>query len=492
VITNNTNSDHSHKHIDNDDGIDIGSNKHLAQNKPENQDSSISAAINPTVAVEEEIFTYRKHSMDYFTVDGVTLRTGYSNKRDWYLLCLRELLDNAVDFLTKNYKGASDIVIDVTIFKDDKTFRLKIRNSNYKNIPVFQNLDAIFDYVMRYGSKQDVHIINRGMLGDALKQILAFLYILLHVHDDGSTFEDKQPKHPLIIRHNGREFKVYLNVDKVRQTPTVKVVSSKEELKHTDTEIELVLPIIDEIRHDLNKEIIKDFCKKYPLFTTDINFRFHITDNSNYKEEDSGGSNGGDGDDSTTNSISSSPGKSILTAALAESPKAIVNIEYPALHPISNEPWNKQNSVFSYTREEFKRRIVNIDPKQAADIRVYDIFSTTYREGSNLAKDAENEISVAELLSLAEKERNNKIAYFYKQLQNKTLPPPEKLILPYTANKQQRKAALIERLGKLYDDLDSDQNKASYKSIHGYYEDARKGVSYPYFWEIWLFHLHTL
>ena len=42
------------------------------------------------------------------------------------------------------------------IFKDDKVFRLKIRNSNYKNIPVFSNLDAIFDYEMRYGSKQDI------------------------------------------------------------------------------------------------------------------------------------------------------------------------------------------------------------------------------------------------------------------------------------------------------------------------------------------------
>jgi hypothetical protein len=49
----------------------------------------------------DEIFTSRKHSMDYFTVDGVILRTGYSDKRDWYLLAIRELLDNAADFLTK-------------------------------------------------------------------------------------------------------------------------------------------------------------------------------------------------------------------------------------------------------------------------------------------------------------------------------------------------------------------------------------------------------
>ncbi len=154
------------------------------------------------------------------------------------------------------------------------------------------------------------------------------------------------------------------------------------------------------------------------------------------------------------------------------------------MHPISNESWNKQNSVHSYTPEEFKRRIVNIDPKHAAKTQVYDILVATYREGSNLKKSAENEISVAKLLSLLDdKKRNRKIEYFYKQLQN-ALPAPPKLILPYTANKQQRKAVLIERLAKLYDNLDSDEKKASYKSIHGYYQDTKKGIAYPYFWEI--------
>jgi hypothetical protein len=117
----------------------------------------------------DEIFTSRKHSMDYFTVDGVILRTGYSDKRDWYLLAIRELLDNAADFLTKSYKGADNASISVDIYKNDNIFRLKVKNSNSKDIAVFQDLTARFDYDMRYGSKQDVHIISRGALGDALK-----------------------------------------------------------------------------------------------------------------------------------------------------------------------------------------------------------------------------------------------------------------------------------------------------------------------------------
>ena len=101
---------------------------------------------------------------------------------------------------------------------DDELFRLIIRNSNPDNIPVFPNLKDIFNYDMRYGSKQDVHIISRGMLGDAMKQILSLGYVLLHTRDDGTDFTDKQWEHPLIIRHNGKEVKIGLTVDRATQS----------------------------------------------------------------------------------------------------------------------------------------------------------------------------------------------------------------------------------------------------------------------------------
>jgi hypothetical protein len=49
----------------------------------------------------------------------------------------------------------------------------------------------------------------------------------------------------------------------------------------TDTEIELVLPIIEEVRLSLDRLSIEEFCRKYPIFTTDISFKFGIIDNSN-------------------------------------------------------------------------------------------------------------------------------------------------------------------------------------------------------------------
>jgi hypothetical protein len=422
-----------------------------------------------------EISTYRKHSLDYFTRDGVILRTGFSNLGDWFLLCIRELLDNAIDFLVRNYQGADNCVIYVEIFKDDNFFRLKVRNSNHNNFRVFRNKRAVLNFDGRYGSKQDLHIISRGMLGDALKQILAFGYMLIHIHDDGSAFEEKQWEQPLIIRHNGKEYNVYLKIDKARQ---IEIVSGLDqptgEVLYSDTEIELILPIPDEVRNDLARVSIENYCKKYPLFTTDITFEFQITDNSSYGSAEAKPTQNSDSDSEILSTF--------LTTITSMSPRATINIEYNALHPISTEPWYKQNTVHSYTAEEFKGRLVNMDCKQADEIRVYD-FLITHREGSNIRKTSENEILVAELLSLPDRDRDKKIEFFCNQLKT-ALPPLQKLALPYTSNKEQRKKALIERCNCLYNNLDKDKDKASYRAIHGKYEDKKKKVSFPYFFEI--------
>jgi hypothetical protein len=168
-----------------------------------------------------DIFSSRRHSMDYVTVNGVVLRTGYSNKSDWYLLLIKELLDNAIDFLWKNYPGSANASVDITM--DDSLFHLKVRNTNSRNIPVFHNLPAIFDYDMRYGSKQNQHTISRGMLGDAMKQILAWPYVLITTKDDGASFKDRQWDKPLIIRCNRIERQIFLRVDKSNELIDVQI-----------------------------------------------------------------------------------------------------------------------------------------------------------------------------------------------------------------------------------------------------------------------------
>ena len=100
--------------------------------------------------------------MNYVTVDGVKLRTGYDDIKDWYFLCIKELLDNPVDFYWQKYRGASDAAIGVYIEKTSNSLlRIKVKNTNPKNIEAFtlEKLNLVFDFDMTAGSKQNLHTI---------------------------------------------------------------------------------------------------------------------------------------------------------------------------------------------------------------------------------------------------------------------------------------------------------------------------------------------
>src|SRR5215467_1664899 len=211
-----------------DPSADKGANKIEQKDKPnkhvDKQNEKESKKVTPSPPPSTcDIFSYKKHSMDYFTINGVVLRTGYADKKYWYILVIKELLDNAVDFLWKYYRGHSDTSVTVFVTKKDSLLHLKIRNSNSRNITVFQNLNLIFDPEIRYGSKQNEKIISRGMLGDAMKQILALPYVLIHSSDDGTAFTNEQWNKPLIIRCNVKESHVRIIVDKAKQTYTLDI-----------------------------------------------------------------------------------------------------------------------------------------------------------------------------------------------------------------------------------------------------------------------------
>jgi hypothetical protein len=411
-----------------------------------------------------EIFSSRKHSMDYVSSDGVKLRTGYADKRFWFVLILKELLDNAVDFFWKHYRGSNNATITVNITKDDRLLCVRVSNTNDDDIQVFKDLDLVFNYEIRYGSKQNEFVISRGMLGDAMKQILAFGYVLIHLEDDRNEFTDRQWEHPLIIRHNKKEWKVLLHVDKAKEEILASFELSKEELKHPETEIEVVLPLAE----DFDFCDLLEFCKVYPLLTTDISFKFRLVDISGSKLSQqpqpvshTEGSRYEDPLEHQPLQVPSSP-----------KPRSVI-IEYPALHPISTE-WNNITSVHYYKKEEFLNRLVRVHNKSTL---VYDVLRTS-REGTNLKKnDPDNYISIGELIT--HPDRDKKVERLYYELKN-TLPPPHELSLPYKNTKQSRKNALTERITRVYPGLDPE--KAVYKVVNGIHHD--KDIEYPFFFEI--------
>jgi hypothetical protein len=440
--------------------------------------------------------------MDYFTRDGVILRTGYDNIAYWYLLCLKELWDNAADFLAKHYKGADDTQIITKIHKDDNLFRITVRNSNYKDIKVFGDKHTIFNYEGRSGTKQGVYVISRGLLGDAMKQLLSLGYVLVNLNDDGTQLTNKQWDYPLTIRHNGEEWKVKLFVDKVQQTGFAIPECVSRDLNHTDTEIELVLPIVREARN-LTRARIEVFCKEYATLTTDITLKLILLDEStqpsaskvesslddesivtsDYDEEED--------EEPTDEEIENSIATNIISALTTSADKAIVNLEFPALHPLSLENLNNANSVHTCSPSEFADRIINAQHKDEITIHQ---FLQTYREGTQISKTDENQKSLSQLVD--DPNRDNKILKYYNQLKS-ALPPAKEITLPY--KRKEREAALVKRISELYD-IDKEQ-KLVYKLIPGFYDDTAlrkvwldkdtyrmesgKGiVKYPYVFEI--------
>jgi hypothetical protein len=335
---------------------------------------------------------------------------------------------------------------------------------------VFSNLKPIFDFDMRYGSKQDVHVISRGMLGDALKQILSLGYVLLYSNDDGRDFSNKQWNHPLVVRHNGQEIHVYLQVDNARQEATATVKSeSANKLTHTDTELELTLPVIDDVRNGLTRDYIEKYCRRYTLLSTDISFNFKIID------------------DITHNNTQNIDEERInlqeeLNKALSTVPeKGILNISIPALHAIASE-WKNVDSIHSYKPEEFKRRLLNVYDTKTS---VYDVLSK-FREGSNIPN-TQYQITAQELLNKPDDERSQIIEEYFIELHNR-MPAPE-LSLPYPTKikiakgySKKRKDVLIQRIAKIRDDIDTSK-KISYKLVKGTVADERE-LRYPFAFEI--------
>ena len=323
-----------------------------------------------------DIFSSKKHSMDYATVHGVVERTGYADKVYWYLLLIKELLDNAIDFLWKYYPGSSDALVTATITISDSLFHIKVRNTNSRNIPVFENLPAIFDYEMTYGSKQNQHIISRGLLGDAAKQIGTWSYVLMHTEDDGREFSNKQWEIPLVIRANKRASRVLPYIDKHNQriTAPTSLVSGKLPNIDTDTEIETVWPIVDEVRESLDIHRIEKFCKQYILFTTDISFKFLLIDNSIRRSSKTKNKN---------NSVNIKSKKEFLSelaqVITSPAPKAPIKIDAPTFHSISTT-WNNKSTIHSYTPEEFTIAFTTVHDKE--NTTVHDVLASIQRRNS--------------------------------------------------------------------------------------------------------------
>lgn len=306
--------------------------------------------------------------MDYVTLEGIENRTGVG-KEKLYDFILKELLDNAVDFLEiqstkklpKEATSAADIQVIIT--KDDKSLKVAVRNSNDYGNPIFSKniLQSIFNFDTFYSSKRNQYKITRGALGDAFKEILCIPYALARKNNNNAEW-----KRPLIITttiDNIRQtFLVSLKIDRINHTihTTIEELKRKEEEAESNfTEIEVRLPIIEDI---FNLDRLRNFLADYASINTHIGFTFNL------------------------------PVSSVSPCKSSHQQNAL---SFPKIQTI-NTRWTNTSSIYYYSLSEFQNFIFELD-KNNDDQPVYNILQKAFREGSNMKKAGLTEMTVRQL-----------------------------------------------------------------------------------------------
>jgi hypothetical protein len=159
-----------------------------------------------------EVFTSSDPNFwDYVRLKDFTKKTGIEAK-DCHAFCIKELVDNAGDFIEKYRYSNAVIILEIINDKKNSIMTISVSNSNFGNIPVFDNLKQTFNYKRSYSSKYNQYRVTRGAQGDAIKEFGAMGYML--INSDDSEEEDKPWDYPIIFQHSRKIEKVYINVDR--------------------------------------------------------------------------------------------------------------------------------------------------------------------------------------------------------------------------------------------------------------------------------------
>jgi hypothetical protein len=206
----------------------------------------------------------------YFTVSGIENELSIP-EHDWPCFALKELSDNAFDWLndyypvsnvinghssnssiTKTRYIATRIQIDKIVTDADLTrvFRIAVRNSNVDKIEVFgggrEGLEQIFDYTQWLSTKRYQHRMTAGSLGDYLKRHGGMGYASWNnivCGSEVSNDDNAQWEEPIIFRFNGSEYKVFVYYDGYRGIPksVIKYAGKSDAIDYT--EVECALPV---------------------------------------------------------------------------------------------------------------------------------------------------------------------------------------------------------------------------------------------------------
>jgi hypothetical protein len=271
------------------------------------------ASTNATVRRKGPIATSTKQIAGYFTVSGIENELSIPEP-DWPCFALKELLDNAYDWLNDYYPRSSignnetkrrryiavRIQIDKIANYTDLTriFRIAVRNSNVDKIEVFgggiEGLEQIFDYSQWLSTKRYQHRMTAGSLGDYLKRHGGMGYAswnnIVGSGNGKVSYDDDnniQWEEPIIFRFNGSEYHVFVYYDRYKglAKSVIKHAGKSDAIDYTEVECALpvsrincngsgrdVAPLIDKIHQYYRLYIIPKTDIKFSL---DLHYGIH-------------------------------------------------------------------------------------------------------------------------------------------------------------------------------------------------------------------------
>ena len=374
-----------------------------------------------------EIFTSSDPDFwDYVRLKDFTKKTGIDEK-DCHAFMIKELYDNSADFIEKH---RATIVLNVVNDRKNDIMTISVSNSNFRNISVFNNLDQTFNYKRSYSSKSNQYKVTRGAQGDAIKELGTMGYMLTNSGESGGI-ADKPWNYPIIIEHNEKVDRVYIEVDRKHRTIKPRF-EQPNTCNNTDTKITITLPAIS----DKEYKRLKTFCYQYTFLNTHISYEIFF-----------------DGEHITT---------------------------LQALHPIA-EHYDNPNSAYCYSTTELSDFLGDIYGK---NMSVYDALNGSgFREINQPGRFDDLKNIKLEELTL------HGVDQIHKRLK-KSMLPMSKLTVPYDSKVMKRKDALIARVKQLRTEFELDFSNIRYERTKDPKYDFKdptydnKVIKYPWYFEI--------
>lgn len=209
----------------------------------------------PTQIRHKPVYTAAKVSMAGFTVRGIESEISYT-QREWPLVAIKELGDNAYDFFKEFYpnspKEQRKIAYDIWRPYPNSLgtprcsiIRIAVTSSNVSNVPVFEDLPLVFDLNRYYSSKRGQYKGGTGELGDALKRMLKMGYASWVGSRFNESRSNLQWEEPIVLTFNKKQYHVLIHIDTEIDEARVSINQDVSAvINNTDTIVSVALPII--------------------------------------------------------------------------------------------------------------------------------------------------------------------------------------------------------------------------------------------------------